>query len=454
MNINLVSIGVESWRSGVHRHHLFFMVLLAAGVVGASVALPLSYVSVSNFLVGLVLLPFVIFRQGAPRVNAVYVLALLCCGVLAYRYQLKIFYFLALAFYCIVLYEALLGRLNTLVLFQVVLMSPVFLQVATILGFPIRLQLSEWAGSVLSLAGLDIAVEGNVMMLNGFTFAVDEACMGLNMLTISMLMGVFAITHHYRTQRRTLRLGPLLLFFSAVFLLNVVSNLFRIILLVLFKILPDNVLHEGTGVLCLCAYVMVPLYFLARIMVHRFGHSCNVPRHSSIQNRGTTVFLAVLGATVLCLGLGMRPEGGELSVRHATVHYKNLKPENLNGGITKLADVGLLLYVKPIPEFFTGEHTPLLCWKGSGYQFKGIRKSIVGGHEIYRGTLAKDGAMLYTAWWYTNGAVQTIDQLTWRMEMLKGNAAFCLVNVTSEKEEVLVKNLQDILEKEMLVIEN
>lgn len=451
--MNLVSIKNASWQNNVQWHHLLLLVLLATGGVGASVALPLSYVTVSNFLVGLVLVPFVIFRQGAPRVNAIYLLAFACCGLLAVRYQLKIFYFLALAFYFIFVCEALLGKLNTIVLFQVVLMSPVFLQVAAILGFPIRLYLSQWAGSMLSLAGLNIAVEGNVMMLSGFTFAVDEACMGLNMLTISMLMGVFAITHHYRAQQRILRLMPLLLFFLAVFLLNVMSNLFRIILLVLFKILPDNPLHEGIGMLCLCVYVMVPLYFLARTVVQRFGRPVTAAVQQPTQGRVVIAFLVVAGVAVMCLGFSMRPEGGERAVRHATVHYKALPSEHLNGGITKLADDDVLLYVKPIPEFFTGEHTPLLCWRGSGYQFKGIRKATVGTHEIYRGTLAKEGAMLYTAWWYSNGTLQTIDQLTWRIEMLKGNDSFCLVNVTSSSEAVLEKNLRDILEGEMLVVD-
>jgi exosortase N len=124
----------------------------------------------------------------------------------------------------------------------------------------------------------------------------------------------------------------------------------------------------------------------------------------------------------------------------------------MEGGVTKMFNENILVYVKPIPEFFTGEHTPLICWKGSGYHFEGIKKSTINGREIYTGNLVKPGAKLFTAWWYENGSTSTIDQLNWRMRMLRGEKDFCLINVTAENESALVAHLQSMFRDNPLTI--
>jgi hypothetical protein len=61
------------------------------------------------------------------------------------------------------------------------------------------------------------------------------------------------------------------------------------------------------------------------------------------------------------------------------------------------------------------------------------------------GRLIKQESVLYTAWWYSNGKVQTIDQLDWRLRMLKGEDRFSLINVTSDNERDLHAVLDRIL---------
>ncbi|AYB35060.1 exosortase N [Chryseolinea soli] len=449
--MTLAVLGTMMQNAGaVSRQQVLLILLTALGLCAGCIGLPFTYVTVSNFVVGLVLLPFVIIRQGPARINVCYLLGVLFFGWLAHLYLLKIFFFLMVAFFLLLVWEAVGGKLNTIILFQIALMSPVFLQVTAILGFPIRLWLSQCAGMLLQV-GWDVQVEGNLMILDGFQFAVDEACMGLSMLSLSMLMGVFAIVHHYRKAKRTLSLGWLVVFFAAVFGLNVLSNLFRIVMLVLFRILPEDPLHEIIGVLCLLLYVMVPLYFLAKTLVRKFGkpfEQIATPTYTPIRSR---LLLAALGIFVLSMSFTIRPEGAELSIPHAFVEFKDAKGIELNGGITKLTTDDLLIYVKTIPEFFTGEHTPLLCWRGSGYQFKSIRKEHMGQHEIYKGVLSRDQEKLYTAWWYTNGNRVTIDQWEWRSRMVTEKERFALVNVTAKDEMLLDRNLKQLFKGELIV---
>ncbi len=70
------------------------------------------------------------------------------------------------------------------------------------------------------IAGVDVQVEGNMMVLNGNGFTVDDACMGLNMLSTSLLIGVLVMVHHYKNRQRTLSFVTLSFFFAVIFALE------------------------------------------------------------------------------------------------------------------------------------------------------------------------------------------------------------------------------------------
>ena len=426
--------------------------LLLFGLAGGVFAFSPSYFFNSNVLIGLCLFPFSLLITGPKRNNFFFVSLVVLFAALAVVYSVRIFYFFALALYVLWIIELFAGKLNPLVLFLIVFMSPFYIQVVTILGFPLRLMLSDCAGMLLNFVGVQAQVQGNMVILNGAVFSVDEACMGLNMLAVSMLMGVFVLAFRYRVSGATLGSYASLLFFIVAFALNMVTNLMRIIVLVYFRIPPENVMHELTGILCLIAYVVVPLHFFSAWLVRKYG----MPKSDRVSqpefSKRSIMLMVVLPLAVLFAGIsieGRRPASGS---GHASVYFDGAKPELLNDGITKIATNDLLIYVKVIPEFFTGEHTPLMCWKGSGYEFAGIEAATVASVNIYKGTLIKDGKTLHTAWWYSNGAIKTISQLDWRMRMLKGEAGFCLVNVTAEEEQTLLKAINAMFTTNPLTI--
>ena len=43
-----------------------------------------------------------------------------------------------------------------------------------------------------------------------------------------------------------------------------ISNLSRIVLLILFKIYPELIVHDIIGILCLITYILIPFYFLCQ----------------------------------------------------------------------------------------------------------------------------------------------------------------------------------------------
>jgi exosortase N len=436
----------------IAKDYHFIGLFASAVLIGGSFAFTTSFLSNTNVLLGLCLIPFCFCFSGSTRVNYTYLCLTLVFGAIAYSYGVRAFYFFMLGFYGLFLIELYFGRVNSLAVFLLAFAAPLFHQVSVILGFPIRLKLSEWAGAMLFAAGKNIKVEGNMMLMDGNAFIVDDACMGLSMLSTSLLMGVAVIAHQYRVTGLRLNFSQLFIFFFTVFVLNIASNLLRIVMLVLFQILPDDPMHEVVGILCLILYVIVPLYFVSKIGVHRLGNSFP----STISDCGAVspfrkLILAVLAVMVIGTGVHIN---NYRSSPHTVAHIKAELPgttvEKMDEGITKLYNEEILVYLKPIPEFFTSEHTPLLCWKGSGFEFKSVRKANTAGQVIYVGRLEKPGETLFTAWWYNNGEISTIEQWDWRMRMLRGEKRFCLVNVTAKDELLLMSRIEAMLKNNWL----
>jgi exosortase N len=431
-------------KSSINKEKRLLIFLLLVGIVGGVFAFTPSYFSNLNVLIGVCLFPFTFLITGPKRNNVFYVAPMILFAALAVIYGVHICYFFSLAFYFLWLTELFVGRLNVLILFLILFMSPFFIQIVTILGFPLRLMLSEYAGKLLNLATVNVQVEGNMMTLNGEIFSVDEACMGLNMLVISLLMGVFVLAYRFRISDTTLGFYSTTIFFVIAFILNMVANLFRIVVLVFFRIPSENPMHEFVGVLCLIFYVVIPLHFLSGWLIR----TCGKPRVDSgsehVLRRSQVVFIAVLPVVILFAGITLE-KNRHSKTAHADIHFSKGKSERLADGISKISTDDLLIYVKAIPEFFTGEHTPLMCWKGSGYEFSGIATMTVEGITLYKATLVQGGKSLHTAWWYSNGRIVTISQLDWRMRMLKGEPKFCLINVTADDEQTLVTSIKSML---------
>jgi exosortase N len=210
-------------------------------------------------------------------------------------------------------------------------------------------------------------------------------------------------------------------------------------------------MHDVIGIASLILYVVVPMYFLSQYMIKKFGRkpvSLDQAAGNHFAKRPIALILAI---AIVVTGVHINQKRSIPSwITHAAIDTNGFETVKMDDGITKMHNDKVLIYVKPIPEFFTGEHTPLLCWKGSGYEFGGITKTMIGTNEIYIGQLSKGDEVLFTAWWYSNGETVTIDQWDWRSRMFLGQERFCLINVTAESEEILFENVKSIFDRKWL----
>ncbi|SEI68143.1 exosortase N [Dyadobacter sp. SG02] len=382
---------------------------------------------------GIVLVPLLVRYLGVGQKSGrlAPVVALVAC-ICYFRPELS-WRFLLLVAALLFSAESLFGRLNAQIFAVMLLISPIFKYFSEVFTFPIRLQLSAWAGSLLEMAGLPVTVEGNSIILNGSEFSVDPACMGLQMTGFALLAAVFLTGYFQMQYRKSLAPGYQVALMLLAFTLNTFGNLARMITLVLLRIAPDNALHDVVGIFCLIVYVVAPLIFIARDTYRRFGKII-VEQKMPSENTPRLLIGAHLMVLVACaffsfkkpvINIGL-PEGRAAAPRDGYAR------EALRNGVTRFSNDQALVYIKPIPAFYSSEHSPVTCWTGSGYSLSRISKRRFAGTVVYIGCLRKGSDELHTAWWLSDGQYATISQLDWRWKSLSGKNHFQLINVTAQ----------------------
>ncbi|SHN29283.1 exosortase N [Chitinophaga sp. CF418] len=355
---------------------------------------------------------------------------------------------------CLFMIETFYGRMNFLPVLVLVMMTPLFEYAVNIFSFPIRLALTGWAGSAIRITGQEVSVQGNMITCNGNEFSVDPACMGLQMMVTASLCGMILMGFYQQQYKKVLDIWWVLSLLAGVILLNVASNLLRIIFLVWLNIMPGTVMHDVTGIMCLILYVIVPLLLLTQWMVRKYGKPLQVHRKRYVLRSAVKLFLLnmLLPAVLLIVFIVNKPR----EVGHQVLSHVPAMPgyvvQSLPGNIISLKNDTLLVYIKHIPASYYTDHNPMICWKGSGYEFYKVEEKLVGGHTIYTALLQQEKDKLYTAWWYDNGLVSTSSQLQWRWDVLLGAHPYSLVNVTAGSEHELRMAVCEILNKRCLSV--
>ncbi len=403
----------------------------------------------TDVLLGLALAPY-ICRVKTGEFSMRYLLPALLFTITALIFPVKTTLFVALMFAVLLFFENFKGKVSTVLFFLLLLISPLFLYISNAISFPIRIWLSEMVAQILSICGAQAHASGNVIELNGAEFAVDQACAGLHMLSISLIICLFVIAHCQRQTVKQLGFIQVTLLLCLTFVLNIVCNLCRIMLLVLFKIPAGNIFHDITGVICLLVYVILPLLWLSQAYLKKSVKAERNPRHYQLirlepyELRYPVIHVAL--AITLIITLFSLKTMDELSNKGAdAVVLKGYHKQILESGVIKFDNAHALVYLKPTP-FYGPEHNPMICWQGSGYNFASIKTEVVNGREIYSGVLTKGRDKIYSAWWFDNGRMQTINQFKWRWEAAKGGKVFYLVNVNATSEAGL-KEVIDSLQR-------
>ncbi len=394
------------------------------------------------FLLGL----FTLFMTSGERIghpgSLRYGIAAILTGIITCFFPINTLFFYFTAFSIFYIMERSGGRLSFLSLVSLVLLSPLFSHFILQFGFTIRLHLTACAGFLLKLIVPDTLVSGNIIAMNGVEYAVDPACIGLNMMVTSLISGVLLIALFQKRHRKRLRITAIMLSLLLIVVLNILCNLIRILILTYYNILPENTLHDITGLICFLVYVILPAYWF----INRVAGKATIPNKRQATAQGsyrTAILLHVLLVCTflsVCIIMQRRPPAISLSQPVTAGGYSTTVLAEK--GVLKMEHENALVYIKPIPNCYTGEHHPVFCWTGSGYTFAKIKLNGTSGFRFYTAQLEKEKDLLYTAWWYDNGYRNTTEQWQWRWDMLKGNEPYSLINITTATEQELEKEIR------------
>jgi exosortase N len=328
------------------------------------------------------------------------------------------------------------------------LMSPIAQYFADAFSFSIRLWLTKVAGKAMLLFGRQVEVSGNVITHNGIDFSVDPACMGLHMLLSSLLCCLLIIAVQQKRWNRQLGVVWMAIVGCAAIVLNIISNLIRILMLVQFGIMPGTLLHELLGIFCMVLYVVVPAIIGLQWLVKWLGEAkpatAAPPRADPISH-----FLHVLIGCLLLVGIVAAP-GKRFKPGANLPSVAGYRASYYDTEIIKLESDRSLVYLKPLKGFYVSEHHPMLCWTGGGYMFKKVAEKTIAGIPVISGTLEKGKEQLYTAWWYSSGIQHTSSGMGWRWEAMRSGQPYSIVNVTAVDEQTLQEEMARVLRSETL----
>jgi exosortase N len=400
-----------------------------------------------NFLIGTLSLPVAAEINTAKKGSVRYGILALLFGVLAFLFPVKTLLYFTVLFALLYWVESFYGRTNILLFIITIFLSPIFQFFTNVFSFPLRLQLTSLAGRLLQFTGIENRVEGNIIQSSGSSFSVDPACMGLNMMITSLIAAIVLTAHWQKKFNKEVKLPGIIAVLGAAILLNITANLLRIICMVQFAIMPASGMHEITGILFFILYVLLPISFFIKFVVVKYGKE-NIEIHKINETplKKTMIFHCVLVLIIVLSSFktvshDKAPGSGAV----AALTVQGYRKADLSGGVTKLENKSSLVYIKRIPTFYSSDHTPYICWQGSGYSFQQIQKVSIEGNEVYTGLLVKDKEQLYTSWWYDNGTNKTISQLKWRTDMLNGSGNYFIVNVSTVSKKQLIIETGSVL---------
>ena len=327
-------------------------------------------------------------------------------------------------------------------MFCALLINPFLRYFDALAGFELRLWLTDIVGEVLLLFGRQVEVVGNVIWLSGQPFSVDAECVGIYLMLTALAVSVLCLALAEFQSKSTFRWPFIAAVIGLSFAAVIAANLMRILTLVVTGWGPNHMLHGPVGLLAFAGYVLLPVALGTRWLAKQtwgIVREVQLPPKPNSRSRSTPWKLAQIVMVPLFV-LGFIVFQGHRPVYEAPIAKAlfGLQPELRANGVIGYSFTDAIVYVKPVPAFYHAEHSPTICWRGSGYQFSQIeRKALPQGGEVFTARLIRDDVVLYTAWWMDNGEVQTLQQGEWRRRMVVGEAPFQLLNITTDTADDL-----------------
>ncbi len=276
-------------------------------------------------------------------------------------------------------------------------------------GFEMRLWLSRSAAEILTLLDRSSYASGNLIYFHGRPYAVDRVCEGMKMAVAAFLVStVLARNASVRGKLVILIFAPLLW---------LLSNLLRILSLVLFRVPPEQTGHEIIGLVFFTCMIVFPVWFLTILM------PANAPSARSAPPVLRRIPVAA-GAVLSVLGLFSifhTPREEQILWPSEIAGYELKKDEvRENGRIAVYRHEENSLILKANPFAPGSAHDPRICFEAAGFVFRETGREAVDGFAVRSARVEKDGKPARLLWWYAWDDVRSDSDVDWRLARLRG----------------------------------
>jgi len=370
--------------------------------------------------------------------------------ILLLFFQSSTLYYVVTVLAILWLIENSIGQQNPLPFLLVLVVAPIFRYLVHIWSFPMRIKISELVASSLRLIGMDVTAIGNTILVDKAVYEVEPACIGIKMTGTALVSCLLILGFFVKERKLQLSWTKAILSLMVGLILTLFANYVRLLGLVVFNIIPSNPLHSIMGIISLVVYVLIPFF----LWWNWRQPKTNIISDKKILNQIPTVipqikscrYFLLPGIILLSLiytGLQFQSETKTSIIsQHPWSRLNGFTKAHKNYGVLELKRSNQLLYIKPPAGPFQGAHDPRICWQGSGFTFRKIKKEMIAEIEVYTAEITRDELTLITAWWYDNGNFQTTEEWDWRWRTLFNGESYYLINISvPDYEGETLKNL-------------
>jgi len=356
-------------------------------------------------------------KMSYPLLGMIFILELI-----SYRLHTKTLHFQALTLFICFIYYSFTRKFSFIAFICLFLFSSIFDQLFNYLTVEIKQALCYNVYLTLRNFIIIDKIEGVNFYINNAKISIDTACMGLSMFKTGLLTGAFLLTLEERKQQKFFSIIQILLFCLIIVVLNLISNYFRIITLILFNCTEENALHHTIGIICFAFYQILPMLFLIRLFKPAIEEISNKPMSFKM------LPIIITSGILLITSLEIKKEQNQNILENLDPKYTSQKGVWANKEVYKIVTPGKLTYIK------TPVHKPLICWTGNGYKIIESKKILRNQEEIWFVKMEKDNIRYFSYWWYECGNKKYTSLVEVLSIKLFYNKPVRLINETSKTE--------------------
>lgn len=357
-------------------------------------------------------------RKTNFKINYLLIALLLLFEFISYRLHTKSLHFLSLTLLVCLVFYYFTNRFSFIAFICILLFSSLFNKFFDHLTTEIKQALCYTVFMTLkNFLPID-RIEGVTFYTNNAKITIDTACMGLSMFKTGLLTGALLLTLEEKKQRLYFGILQITAFCFIIILLNIISNYFRIVTLVLLNCTKENMLHHTVGLTCFALYQVVPMLIIIRYFKPKIKEITTVNFQPKLYP------IAIAFGIVAITSLELKNEMNDNILTNLNSKYDTAKGVWVNKEVFKIVTPEKLIYIK------TPSHKPLICWTGDGYTITESKEITNENEKIWVATMEKDSVQYHSYWWYECGTKKYTSFIEVMIMKLVYNKPIRLINET------------------------